>query len=242
MSLLAGLSVALAARQQIRRGAMQWREPYLPGLLIFELLVLLPLGGYFFYSHPFWSTLYFYQSLESSSWIGVGMLLGSLMAAVAGYQIGHVLCRRRQDRALWGAVLLSAGAVIFFFVLAGDRFVRLAPDGDYENAPKLLKTSMGMTLSFVIPVVLGGWIFLLVLFGLEGRKILRARIGTVRSDASFPSLPPQTPPIPSPAGSHEIPASITSGEHKPSGAPSGASSGSSPPSGKDSSGKNASKG
>jgi len=181
LSLLAGLSVALAARQQIRRGAMQWREPYLPGLLVFELLVLLPLGGYFFYSHPFWSTLYFYQSLESSSWIGVGMLLGSLIAAVAGYQIGHVLCRRRQDRA--------------------------------------------PTLSFVIPVVLAGWIFLLVLFELEGRKILRSRIGTVRSDASFPSLPPQTPSIPSPVASHEIPASLTSGS----------------PSVKDISGKSASK-
>jgi hypothetical protein len=191
---------------------MQWREPYLPGLLLFELLVLLPLGAYFFYSHPFWSTLYYVPSLQASSWIGVAMLLGSLVAAVVGYQIGHVLCRRRQDKFLVGAVALSAGAMVLFFVMAGERFVRLAPDGDYINAPRLLKTSMGMTLAFVIPVVVGGWIFLLVLFGLEGKKILRARIGTVRSDASFPSLPSKTPPIPSPVGVHEVPAS---GESKP---------------------------
>lgn len=227
--MLAGLSVALAAHQQIRRGAMQWREPYLPGLLLFELLVLLPLGGYFFYSYPAWSTLYYFQSLEVSSWIGVAMLLGSLIAAVVGCQIGHVLCRRRQDRVLVAAVVLAAGAVVVFFILAGDRFARLALDGDYQNAPRLMKTSMGMTLSFVIPVVLGGWIFLLVLFGQEGKKILRARIGTVRNDASFPSLPRQTPPIPSPAGIHEVPVSPDSGAGKP------------PPS-KDSSGKNASKG
>lgn len=226
MSLLAGLSVALAARQQIRRGALQWREPYLPGLLLFELLVLLPLGGYFFYSHPAWSTLYYYQSLEAASWIGVGMLLGTLAAAVAGYQIGHALCRRRQDPALVGAVVLSACLVALFFILAGDRFMRLAPDGDYRNAPGLLETSMGMTLAFVIPVALGAWIFLLVLFGLEGRKILRSRIGTVRDDASFPSLPPRTPPIPGPAGMHEVRAPLASGEQQPQ-------------SGKDSSGKGA---
>ena len=129
LSLLAGLSVALAARQQIRRGAMQWREPYLPGLLLFELLVLLPLGGYFFYSHPAWSTLYYFSSLQASSWVGVAMLLGSLVAAIVGYQIGHVLCRRRQSKALTGAVALSAGAVFLFFILAGDRLVRLAPHG-----------------------------------------------------------------------------------------------------------------
>jgi hypothetical protein len=239
LSLLAGLSVALAARQQIRRGAMQWREPYLPGLLIFELLVLLPLGGYFFYSHPGWSTLYFFPAREASSRIGVAMLLGSLIAAVVGYQIGQVLCRRRQDRALWAAVALSAGAVVLFFVLAGDRFARLAPDGDYENAPKLLKTSMGMTLSFVIPVVSGGWIFLLVLFGFEGRRILRARIGTVRSDAGFSSPAPQTAPMLGPAGMHAIRGAGTLGEQKP---PVSKPSGLPPPSEKNSSGKNASKG
>ena len=143
------------------------------------------------------------------------MLMGSLVAAVVGCQIGHVLYRRRQDRALVAMLVLVAGGLILFFALAGDRFARLAPDGDWQNAPALLKTSLGMTLSFVIPVVLGGWIFLLVLFGLEGKKILRARIGTVRSDASFPSLPARTPPIPSPAGSHEVPASPASGEVKP---------------------------
>lgn len=226
------MSVALAARQQIMRGAMQWREPYLPGLLLFELLVLLPLGGYFFYSHQAWSTLYYFDSLEASSWIGVAMLLGSLVAAIVGYQIGHVLCRRRQSKALIGAVALAAVCVFLFFILAGERFVHLSPDADYQNAPTLMQTSMGMTLSFVIPVVAGGWIFLLVLFGHEGKKILRARIGTVRSDASFPSLPPRTPSLPVPAGSHEVPVSMTSGGQK---APV------SDPSAKDLSGKNVSK-
>jgi hypothetical protein len=198
---------------------MQWREPYLPGLLLFELLVLLPLGGYFFYSHQAWSTLYYFESLEASSWVGVVMLLGSLAAAIVGYQIGHVLCRRRQSKALVGVVAAAAGCVFLFFLVAGERFVRLAPDADYQNAPTLMQTSMGMTLSFAIPVVAGGWIFLLVLFGHEGKKILRARIGTVRSDASFPSLPPRTPSLPVPAGSHEVPVSMASGEHKPEGSP-----------------------
>lgn len=159
------------------------------------------------------------------------MLLGSMAAAIAGYQIGHVLCRRRQSKALIGVVVLAAGFVILFFVLAGDRFVRLAPDADYQNAPTLLQTSMGMTLSFAIPVVAGGWIFLLVLFGHEGKKILRARIGTVRSDSSFPSLPPRTPSLPVPVGSHEVPVSMVSGEQKSV----------SDPSAKDHSGKGASK-
>ena len=64
LGLLCGLTVALAARQQIRGGAAAWRESYLPGMLLFLALVPLPLGVYLFASYPAWSTLYLLDPAE----------------------------------------------------------------------------------------------------------------------------------------------------------------------------------
>lgn len=211
LSFLAGLSVALSARQQIRRGTLFWREPYFLGLIFFVVLVLLPLCAFFFWRYPYWSTLYWFPAADASLGMAAVVLAGSLAAAVLGYLLGHLLCRRGQERILGVLAAASLVGLVLFFVLAGDRFVRLAQDADWRHAPSIFSTELGMTFAFVIPVVAGGWIFLLVLFAMEGKRILRARIGTVYGDASFPSLDRQTPVIPGAIGSREVAVSPAGG-------------------------------
>jgi len=175
ISLAAGLGVAFSAREQIRRGALRWREPYLPGLLLFQLLVLFPVGIYLLSTYPAWSMLYLSEAEEVSSGHGFWIVVGSLLAAAAGYQLGHFLCGRRLDRFLIGAVALSCVGILLFFVLAAGRLGHLAEDGNWQNAPGILDSELGTFFAFVIPVLLGGLIFLFLLFSMEGRKVRRAQ-------------------------------------------------------------------
>ncbi len=169
------MGVAFAAREQIRRGALRWREPYLPGLLLFQLLVLLPVGIYLLSNYPGWTMLYLSAAEDVSTGHGFWMVMGSLVAAAVGYQLGHSLCGRRQGRFLIGAIALSCAGILLFFVLAADRLSSLAEDGNWQKAPAVLDSELGTFFAFVIPVLLGGLIFLFLLFSMEGRKVRRTR-------------------------------------------------------------------
>lgn len=168
--------MALAARRQIRYSSSPWLGPYLPGLLLFELLVVLPVSGYLFFSHTAWSMLYLVETDDLSMWWGPAFLLGILVVGVAGYWIGDRLCRRRRERLLVVFLILVAMGFLSICLLAGDRLGRLADDGKWSDAELLMETTLGTTLAFVIPVALGGLVFLLVLFSIEGRKMSRSRV------------------------------------------------------------------
>lgn len=176
--------MALAAQRQISNGARLWHEPYLPGLLLFEFLVLLPTGLYLFVNQPAWSMLYLVDSVEVSGWIVTGVMAGSMLVATLAYLVGYSLCARRRSGVLYSLLALACVGGLVFFLLAGDRLGHLAEQGDWQAAPGLLSSRLGIMFAFIVPVVLGGWIFLVVLFAMEGRKMLRARIGTVRADSN----------------------------------------------------------
>ncbi len=174
----------MAARRQISNGARLWREPYLPGLLLFEFLVLLPTGLYLFISQPAWSMLYLMDSAEVSNWVMLGIMASSLFAATLAYLVGYFLSARRKNGVLNILFLLVCVGGFVFFLLAGGRLEHLAEQGDWQEAPGLLASRLGIMFAFIVPVVFGGWIFLVVLFAMEGRKMLRARIGTIRADSN----------------------------------------------------------
>lgn len=184
ISLLAGFSVALAAQRQISNGARLLREPYLPGLLLFECLVLLPTGLYLFLSQPAWSMLYLVEPDYVTGLFLTAVVIGSLVIASLAYLTGYLLCARRRSGVLALAFALVCLGGLIFAVLAGGRLTHLAAHGDWQAAPGLLSTRLGIMFAFIIPVVFGGWIFLVVLFAMEGRKMQRARIGTVRADSN----------------------------------------------------------
>jgi hypothetical protein len=174
--------VALAARRQIQYSSSPWLGPYLPGLLLFELLVVLPVSGYLFFSHTAWSMLYLVETDDLSIWWGPAFLLGILVVGVAGYWIGDRLCRRRRERLLVVFLILVAMGFLSICLLAGDRLGRLADDGKWSDSELLMETTLGTTIAFVIPVALGGLVFLLVLFSIEGRKMSRSRVDNARID------------------------------------------------------------
>jgi hypothetical protein len=115
LSLVIGLSAALAAREQIRHGDAIWRGAHLPGVALTVGAAVVPLGVYLFLIHPQWSTLYWCAPLQVSRWHLSWILPGA--------------------------------------PLAGD---------------------LAAVFAFAVPVLLGAWAFLLVLFAIEGRKLHRA--------------------------------------------------------------------
>lgn len=212
LGLLCGLTVSLAARQQIRGGAAAWRESYLPGMLLFLVLVPLPLGVYLFASYPAWSTLYLMDPEDVGFLVVLLVLAGTLLLAVAGYQAGYRLCRARRDGVLVGLVAAAGAGLLLLMLLGGDRLTKLTLDGDWQTAPVLAGTGLVTIFALAVPLFLGGWIFLLVLFGMEGRKVRRARLGTI-SITVPPDPPGPTSPAPQALASHErLAVSPVSGE------------------------------
>jgi hypothetical protein len=210
LSLLNGLTVALSAQQQIKRGAQLFREPYLSGLVLFELFVLVPLGVYLFVRFPAWSMLYLVEPANlSAGWI-IAIFGCSLLLAMIGYITGYFLCLYRHSRVLFVLLSLVGIGVVVFLSVAGDRLGRLSEGIDWQEAPGILTTRLGIMFAFILPLVLGGIIFLIVLFGMEGRKMRRARIGTVREESlSQPIVVGPTSSYPSGLGSKEVKVSIS---------------------------------
>ncbi len=198
LGLLAGLGLALSIRRQLYRDPHGWRRPYFPGLLLFELLVIVPSGIYLFMRYPAWSMLYWFSPADIPSWYAYAVPFGSALAAAFGMYLGAGLAGSRRVGLLKLAIVLSLIAVGLVFVLWGDRFCRLSSGVDWQEAPLVLTTELGILFAYLLPVILGGWFFLVILFSMEGRKIQRAAaILNLQSQESC-SLPLPTTPAPYP--------------------------------------------
>lgn len=176
LSLLVGLSAALAAREQNRRMVFSWREPYLMGVVLFVGLVLLPVAAYLFLQYPAWYMLYLVLPEQLTTWFMLAIFAASLFVAVGGFFLGYTLCRRRLDKVVVALLAVCTLGLVALFFLAGNRLGRLSETLNLDNAPPVLSTRLGAVFAFALPEVLGGWIFLLVFFDVEGRKMRRATI------------------------------------------------------------------
>ncbi len=169
-----GLSAALAAREQIQRSEAFWRDTHLWGVLLMVLTVLVPLGIYLFACHPAWSMLYRLDPGDISFWHGLWILPGAPAAGALGYLAGALLRRRVQTAAAAAACGLGAVGLVIALVLFGDRLARLTDGVDWQDAPSVLSGDLAAVFAFALPMVLGAWSFLIVLYEVEGRKLHRA--------------------------------------------------------------------
>lgn len=174
LSLVIGLSAALAAREQIRHGDAIWRGAHLPGVALTVGAAVVPLGVYLFLIHPQWSTLYWCAPLQVSRWHLSWILPGAPLAGGLGFLLGALLIRRWRPAAAAGTCAAAAAGLVTAFALVADRMGRLADGGDWQQAPGVLAGDLAAVFAFAVPVLLGAWAFLLVLFAIEGRKLHRA--------------------------------------------------------------------
>jgi hypothetical protein len=188
----------LAARAQIahaaRPGAQAfrpvWRSPHLAGALLYEVLTVAPLAIYLYVRHPGWSLLYVVDT--DATWLVIAALvLAPPVLAALGFLLGAALIQADlllPARALVVLVALGLGSLAIWL---GPRLLHVTGGMDWAEAPGL-SGELAAILAFALPVLLAGWVFLLALSWVEGRKLLRMlafQRETRGVDPSAPRLP-----------------------------------------------------
>ncbi|RME27923.1 MAG: hypothetical protein D6806_03785 [Deltaproteobacteria bacterium] len=163
-----GFTVAWAARLQIKRGARLFREVYLPALLVLVALLHFPISLYLLSLHPRIATAALAGRETEAMAAGV-VMAGSLVTAMLSYLAGYHLCKRR---AAWLSMVLGIACAGALLILGASFWPRaLGEDGK-------LPTDLVMVSAVAVPVILAGWLFVVLLIDSEGRKIGRVRLGT----------------------------------------------------------------
>ncbi len=174
LSLVIGLSAAMAAREQILRDGSLFGGVHLIGVLLTCTAAVVPLGVYLFLVHPAWSMLYWLEPLDISGWYVLWVALGAPAAGALGYLGGALLCRKINPRATLIASVLGLAGLVVCLALVGDRLVHLSPDTAWQQAPSILSGNLTAVFAFSLPVMLAAWMFLVLLYEVEGRKLQRA--------------------------------------------------------------------
>lgn len=164
--------------------------------------MVVPLAAVLLYQVPGWSLLYFLDPEALNLWMALAFLAALPVLAAGGFWGGVLLCRGGLawlPAGLAGLFLVVGVIVLFVF---GERLGVVASGLELDKAPAFFSTPLPAVLAFAIPVLLGGWIFLLVFFEVEGRKIRQAIL--LREMPAEPAPPAgATSSYPSKAGSFE---------------------------------------
>jgi hypothetical protein len=166
---LVGLSAVWAASEQIRTQAMPRYRTYLIGVLLWVLFLLIPLYTYMLISYPSWSLLYWYNSDDLSPLLIALGLVCCCGAAVAGFWVGYRLLYR--GRAQLIAFGMSIGILAVSVLLAHKELFRPFEAGS-EGIP-LWDLRMRTIFALAMPVIIGGWVFLIVYYRMEGNRMRR---------------------------------------------------------------------
>jgi hypothetical protein len=172
---LVGQSAVWAASEQIRTQAIPWYRMHLIGVLLWVLFLLIPLYTYGLINYPSWSLLYWYNSADISPLLMAIGLVGCCGAAVAGFFVGHRLLYRGRTQLI--VLGISIGILVVSVLLAHEQLFRPFEEGS-EGIP-LWDLRMRTIFALAMPVVIGGWFFLIISYRMEGNKIRRGLSGNV---------------------------------------------------------------
>jgi hypothetical protein len=119
---LVGLVFAGCARAQFSGGAMPWGRE-LVAVLLYEGIIVWPVALYFYFVFPDWSWMYFVDAQRLPRTVSLLVLLGYLVALMAGYFIGWALLRAHKGRYLAGfAAGVAVGLAAFSLALRARLF------------------------------------------------------------------------------------------------------------------------
>jgi hypothetical protein len=179
VNLLVGASIAYSARIQIRtlqRPVFQSR--YFTGLVMLELIILMPVGIYFYTFFPDWSWMYLVDSLSIPPGLGAMALVAYPVAGLLGYLVGYFSARGNSDWVTLMFLVFVGAGLVGMFVVADEQLLWL---GTFEQFRRntglkpLADTSLmpSMILAWSGAVIC--WAYLFYRFHHEGRLSLRLR-------------------------------------------------------------------
>jgi hypothetical protein len=163
------------------------------GAMLYEILAVSPLAIYLFLRHPDWSLLYGVPT--DATWLVVAVLaLAPAVLAALGFLLGAVIIQADLllvARTLVGLVGLG---LIGLAIWLGPRLLHVAAGPSWEAAPGL-SGELAAILAFALPVQLAGWVFLLALSWVEGRKLSRMLAFQRETRGVDPSAPRISGPV-----------------------------------------------
>ena len=130
-SLLLGASVAYVARIQIRTLQRHvFTTRYFSALMMLELLIILPIGVYFYRFYPDWSWMYLVNSAYLNASVVVMTLASYPLVGAMGYLVGYYSARSASDWVTIMFIAFMALGLLGLFVAAKDQLMWV---GTYEQ-------------------------------------------------------------------------------------------------------------
>jgi hypothetical protein len=178
VSALVGASIAFSARVQIRtlqRPVFSTR--YFMALLMFQAMILLPIGTYFYSFYPDWSWMYLVDTSSLSAGVAVMAMAVYPVAAAMGYLIGYYSARSSSD---WVTVMFIVFMIVGFiglFAVAKNKIMWIGTYEQYHRAvglKALISTSLLPSMALAVSGLGVCWSYLVYRFVQEGRFSLRA--------------------------------------------------------------------
>ncbi len=173
LSSLIGSSVAYSARVQIRTLQKSvFTARYFLALMMFEGMILVPIGIYFAAFYPDWSWMYLLNTAKISAAVTTMAIAAYPVAAILGYLVGYYSAKSSSDWiTLIFTVFMFIGLIGLFVVAPGKMFTV----GSYQQFHRavgtepLSGTSLLPSMLFAFTGIIVCWFYLLYNFVQEGR-------------------------------------------------------------------------
>lgn len=160
ISFLVCAIIPYAARENLRENDGFFNR-YLLVALLFELFVLMPIGGYLFIAHPDWTLMYTIDPATLSPFAAIKVIYAYLAAGIVGYGFSFFAVEGKNDGASIGAISLSVLLLIAGLLLGIFRLLNVGTFGQWqggEDMAFLLGTRLFVELIFIaiwffVPVI-----------------------------------------------------------------------------------------
>ncbi|MCP4674956.1 MAG: hypothetical protein GY854_05515 [Deltaproteobacteria bacterium] len=178
LSALIGTTVAYAARVQIRtlqRPVFSTR--YFSALMMFQVMILLPIGIYFYTFYPDWSWMYLVDTSSMSRGVGVMAIVSYPIAGALGYMVGYYSARGSSDWVTVMFIVFMIIGLIGLFAVAKNKIYWVGTYAQYHRAAGLSALTATSLLPSTLLSISGVgvcWSYLVYRFIQEGRLSLRA--------------------------------------------------------------------
>ena len=178
LSSLIGSTVAFAARIQIRTLQKPlFQARYFNSLLLFQAMIIIPVGIYFYVFYSDWSWMYLVNTAESSGALTVMAILSYPLAAAMGYLVGYYAAKSASNWITLIFIGIMVIGLVGLFAVAHDKLLTVGTFHQYHRSVgtrSLASTSLLPSILLALTGIGVCWSYLIYNFVQEGQTSLRS--------------------------------------------------------------------
>ncbi len=172
LSIVFGSAIALSSRGQLRVSSRTWfTTRYFVATVAFHGLVVLPSAAYRYFFHPDWSYMYLVDTSFAPVALSITGLIVLLAAGVGAFLIGSYCVRSNREWLILTVIVTAVAGIALVATLGVSRLGVVGTTAQQLGSYGLLQlheTDLLPAMLVMGGCVLGGWIYILVLFSREG--------------------------------------------------------------------------